>query len=353
MNYFSFQWHITEDCDQRCKHCYIFSNGKKKDISQMSYEQMITTLDNIEDFCKTFGREPYLFLTGGDPILHKDFWKLMDELKSRNITFTIMGNPFHLTDDVCKKLKESGCVRYQLSLDGMRETHDWFRMPGSFDTTLEKIKTLKNAGIRAIIMSTVSDKNINEIPDIIDTVVENDADVFSFGRYVPSGEAGDRTNGISPRKYRKLLDICYKKYKKYNHEGKDIYFHLKDHLFTLYEYEKGYFEIPSDAEDDMIYGGCNCADSHITILPTGEVYACRRVSESKVGNVYEDKLSNLWLNQMEEYRQFEKFSKCSKCKLLGWCRGCPAVAKGTNGSFYSDDPQCWIDISPYRDVLMR
>lgn len=21
--YFSFQWHITDECDQRCKHCYI------------------------------------------------------------------------------------------------------------------------------------------------------------------------------------------------------------------------------------------------------------------------------------------------------------------------------------------
>ena len=47
---------------------------------------------------------------------------------------------------------------------------------------------------------------------------------------------------------------------------------------------------------------------------------------------------------MEKYREFENFSKCSKCKLLGWCRGCPAVAKGTNGSYYSDDPQCWASI---------
>ena len=31
--YFAFQWHITDECDQRCKHCYIFSedNCKKPD----------------------------------------------------------------------------------------------------------------------------------------------------------------------------------------------------------------------------------------------------------------------------------------------------------------------------------
>ncbi|MBQ9612276.1 MAG: hypothetical protein IJV14_06765, partial [Lachnospiraceae bacterium] len=38
---------------------------------------------------------------------------------------------------------------------------------------------------------------------------------------------------------------------------------------------------------------------------------------------------------------YQNFSKCSRCKLLAWCRGCPAVARGTNGDFYADDPQCW------------
>lgn len=28
--YFSFQWHITDECDQRCKHCYIFSEDNCK-----------------------------------------------------------------------------------------------------------------------------------------------------------------------------------------------------------------------------------------------------------------------------------------------------------------------------------
>ena len=27
MEYFAFQWHITDSCDQRCAHCYIFAEG--------------------------------------------------------------------------------------------------------------------------------------------------------------------------------------------------------------------------------------------------------------------------------------------------------------------------------------
>ena len=30
--YFSFQWHITDECDQRCKHCYIFSENNCKKL---------------------------------------------------------------------------------------------------------------------------------------------------------------------------------------------------------------------------------------------------------------------------------------------------------------------------------
>lgn len=84
-------------------------------------------------------------------------------MKEHDIPFTILGNPFHLNDEVCRRLKEYGCQKYQLSLDGMRETHDWFRKPGSFDITLEKIACIKKAGIRSVIMTTVSGTNIEEL----------------------------------------------------------------------------------------------------------------------------------------------------------------------------------------------
>ena len=94
----------------------------------------------------------------------------------------------------------------------------------------------------------------------------------------------------------------------------------------------------------MIYGGCNCGNCHLTILPSGDVYACRRVQNSRVGNVFEERLADLWVCQMERYRDYTKFEKCSKCELLAWCRGCPAVASGRDGNFYGADPQCWKEV---------
>ena len=118
---------ITDECDQRCKHCYIYSSGKHTCLKSMTWEEMENTFYNCLDFCKVYGMTPYFYITGGDPILHPDFWRLLDLCHEHDIKFTILGNPFHLNDQVCRELKWYGCEKYQLSLDGLRETHDWFR----------------------------------------------------------------------------------------------------------------------------------------------------------------------------------------------------------------------------------
>ena len=332
MEYFAFQWHITDECDQRCKHCYIFAEDACKEPDAMTWSQMQDTFYNCLDFCEVYHRLPYFYITGGDPILHPNFWDLLRLMKEHHIPFTILGNPFHLNDEVCRRLKEYGCEKYQLSL------------AGSFDCTLEKIACIKGAGIRAVIMTTVSGANIDEIPALIDTVVAHKADVFAFARYCPT--SGEKDVGIEPLRYRQLLADCDKKFKAHEAAGCETYFNKKDHLWTLYEYETGAFRIPEDAQEGMIYGGCNCGNCHLTILPTGDVYACRRVQDSRVGDVSTDRLADIWVCQMEAYRDYAKFKKCAKCELLAWCRGCPAVASGRDGNFYAADPQCWKEVSP-------
>jgi radical SAM/SPASM domain protein of ACGX system len=335
--YFAFQWHITDNCDQRCEHCYIFSEDNNIPLREMSWSDMQSVLANCEEMCGRLGRVPYFYITGGDPILHEDFWRLLKLLKFKDIAFSVMGNPFHLNDDVCEKLKDCGCERYQLSIDGLRDTHDKIRKPGSFDMTLEKIACIRGAGIRSVIMTTVSGSNIAEIPAVIDLTVENHADVFAFARYCPT--RFDENTHIEPDEYRNLLDECWNRFERYKDSGTT--FNLKDHLWTLYLHEKGLFRIPGGLDKQMIYDGCNCGISHLTILPNGDVYACRRMN-SVVGNVFADRLTNVFIGEkMDKYREYGSFEKCSKCELGRFCRGCPAVAYGYTHDSYSADPQCW------------
>lgn len=339
MEYFAFQWHITDECDQRCEHCYIFSEGHPH-LIEMPLRRALAVIEQCEEMCRGLGKRPYFFITGGDPILHRKFWDIIDMLKQKEIPFTVMGNPFHLTEEVCRRLKDAGCMKYQVSIDGMRQTHDSIRKPGSFDATVESLDRMRRAGLRSAVMTTVSGTNINEIPDIIDLVVQHKVGVFAFGRYCPTSE--EKSTHISPVEYRDFLETVWQKYTEHKDSGTS--FSLKDHLWTLFLYEKGLFKIPEDADPDVIYDGCHCGDCHFTILPDGKVMACRRF-ESEVGNLFETPLRQLWEGgEMDKYRQHEKFEKCSRCELLSYCRGCPAVAYGYHRDFYAPDPQCWKSV---------
>ena len=307
----------------------------------MTWTEIESVFDNCRDMCKKANRLPYFYITGGDPILHSRFWDLMALLKTNNIPFTILGNPFHLNHDVCIRLKEHGCERYQLSIDGLKETHDAIRMPGSFDTTLQKIACLRNAGIRCAIMTTVSGTNVHEIPGIIDLVVAHKAHIFAFARYCPT--SSEKSTHLTPQQYRDLLELCWQKFEAYKES--DTSFYLKDHLWTLFLYEKRLFKIPEGLNDDVVYDGCNCSNCHLTILPKGEIMACRRF-ESTVGNAFNEKLFDVFTgNKMNQFRAYDKFEKCSKCELKRFCRGCPAVTYGYTGNFYGTDPQCWKQLN--------
>lgn len=50
MEYFAFQWHITEACDQRCKHCYIYALCSHVRFRQMAEKNMDAVLANIKEF---------------------------------------------------------------------------------------------------------------------------------------------------------------------------------------------------------------------------------------------------------------------------------------------------------------
>lgn len=337
MEYFAFQFHITDSCDQRCEHCYIFSKHNQKPIVEMPFEDVKKVIDNALSMCKKMNRQPYFYITGGDPILHTHFWEILAYLKENKIDFGILGNPFHLSDEVCKRLASFGCKKYQLSLDGLKGTHDKIRKTGSFDCTISKIKCIRDAGMYCAVMTTVSQTNIKEIPKLVDIVVKNNVDVFTFARYCPTED--DRDIFIEPNDYKKFLDKMQKKFEKY--EDSNTYFQYKDHLWNLYFYEKGEYDILKKPRKGKYYDGCNLGNCHITILPKGQVYACRRF-DSPIGNALTDDLYGIFFGEkMSCYRDWSKFEKCSKCELLQSCRGCPAVAYGHTGSFYGADPQCW------------
>jgi len=75
MKTFGFQWHITNQCNLKCGHCYQtdFSKSKNSHLNDL-----IKMADKI--FSNLSKRPIDVNITGGEPLLHAHLFELIEHL---------------------------------------------------------------------------------------------------------------------------------------------------------------------------------------------------------------------------------------------------------------------------------
>lgn len=342
MPIFSLQWHITAKCQQVCRHCYMYNEPTYQGEvdNELSKGDCIRVLDSFRFFCDSMGVGGSINFTGGDPLLRSDLFELVAAARQRDFQIGILGNPFLLSKEKVSELKSAGVSMYQVSIDGLQDTHDDWRKLGSFAATLEAIKNLKDGGIPVLVMMTISKKNMNELLPVMELVGSLGVELFSFARICSVGNSTMLQEAVlAPLEYRQLLVDAESKVEDLKANGVTTVYSHKCHLWTLLEYERGKLILPTNKE--IVYFGCSMGIAHMSILADGTVMACRRFP-SIVGKVPEQSLRDIFLSKtMDQYRDISRLELCGNCNLLNLCRGCPAVAYGHSGRFTAPDPQCW------------
>jgi radical SAM/SPASM domain protein of ACGX system len=332
---FGLQWHITNACEQRCHHCYIY-NEKNVKTNVLSFDKIKLGIDNYINYCKKYKFEPQIAYTGGDPLLHPDFKKIIEYSHKKGINIHILGNPHMLTLKMAKFLKKNGVTSYQMSLDGLEKTHDSLRAKGSFKKTMNAYKILKQVGIKSDCMFTLSKKNIKELIPLI-KFIDGKVDVFAFARIVPFG------------KYPKNELIYSKDFRWLLYQVLELFFKLKDsktryarkdHLFTLLYQELGLFH-QINFDPKLIYSGCSSGVAHFCADVDGSVLTCRRIG-TVAGNFLDNSFDNIFFKskEMQKMRDIKKY-ECKDCDLFNFCRGCPAIPYALGKGIYAKDPGCW------------
>jgi radical SAM protein with 4Fe4S-binding SPASM domain len=351
------QWHLTARCQLRCAHCYMPEDElfQREIQNELEHQDCIRVMDDFSEVCDRWRMPMQISFSGGDPLLRPDLYDLIAYARAKGIRVTIMGNPILLTRQVARKLKQLGIFAYQVSIDGLEETHDGLRgRPGLFGETLRAIRLLKEEGIRSYAMFTLSQRNAHDLIEVIRLVAREGVAGFDFARLVPVGSGRAlESEMLAPLEYRDLLLNVHEEYQRLADNGCQTRFGRKEHLWNLLYRELGLIEAPPPA--DLIVGGCNSGRSAaalaigyvtLTILADGTVLSCRRLPIS-IGKVPEQSILEIFTRSeaLNELRQIELMEKCGQCELLHSCRGCPAVAYAVHGSYFAPDPQCWKDWS--------
>jgi MoaA/NifB/PqqE/SkfB family radical SAM enzyme len=320
---FTLQWHITQACDLNCKHCYDRSKR-----SPLTLKQGIYILDDLSSFCDIKKVDGHVCFTGGNPFMYDRFNDLYKSAVDHGFSTSILGNPTPR-----EKLEKIGSIRkpsyFQVSLEGLEEHNDSIRGPGHFRKVMEFMDVLREMKISPSVMLTLTGDNIDQVLPLAG-ILKDKTDHFTFNRLSQVGKGADLSLP-SREKYISFLDAYVDEAEKNKVIG------FKDNLINtaLNRKKRKLF-------DGCTGYGCGAAFNFVTLLPDGEVHACRKFP-SPIGNVLASTIHDIYESVSAKlYRQGP--ASCEGCSLRPVCGGCMAVVNGAGLNIFHDrDPYCFIN----------
>lgn len=320
---FTLQWHITQTCDLHCKHCYDRSKR-----SPLSLEQGFSILDDLYDFCRAKNVSGQVSFTGGNPLLYPNFWELYQAATDRDFAVAILGNPTS-SEQIEKMRSIEHPVFYQVSLEGLKEHNDMIRGKDHFDNVMDFLKVLKASDVYSMVMLTLTKDNMDQVLPLAE-ILRDKADLFTFNRLSMVGEGASLLSAPTEG-YADFLRAYTEAAQTNPVMG------LKDNLFNLLRHEQGV-----DFFGGCAGYGCGAAFNFVSVLPDGEVHACRKFS-SLIGNIFEQSLIDLYESEMAQ-RYRAGCSLCKKCDIRAVCGGCLAVSYGQGLDVFEErDPYCFLE----------
>ncbi|MCH7964059.1 MAG: radical SAM protein [Bacteroidetes bacterium] len=175
-------------CNCRCVMCDIWKgNNNLQQLEESDIEKLLSSL-------KTF-KTKLVVMSGGEALMHPNFFGLCDILRSRKIKITILS-----TGLLLKKYAEEIIAKTDeviVSLDGSQEVHDKIRnIPDTFNKLKEGVRELKNLNkeYRITARCVIQKANFKDLPNIVDAAKDIGLDQISFLNADVSTDAFNRPN---------------------------------------------------------------------------------------------------------------------------------------------------------------
>lgn len=336
---FIFQWHITENCNLACKHCYQdhhLENTPALATLLAMLRQFYDLLTDLKN--KGLARQAHINLTGGEPFLNSDFMNLLEILHTRSqASFAILTNGTLIDADTACHLQKLQPAYVQVSIEGGRETHDQIRGEGGLRKAAEGIRHLVAAGVPVSISFTAHRGNYKDFPDVVKLGRKLGVSRIWADRLIPCGSASSWTGDLlTPRETLAFFEIMK------GSRRKKIPFRKDEQDIAMHR-----------ALQFMVGGGepyhCSAGDTLITILPNGDVLPCRRMPVI-AGNLFNQPLQEIYFESvfLRSLRDRSHVSRgCEKCFHMAFCRGgLRCLSYAVKGNPFYADPGCWIADHP-------
>lgn len=293
--------HLTNKCNMRCAHCYMKAGKEYKD--ELSCEEIKKLLDCFRNKGGT-----NVSITGGEPVMRKDFLEIIEYADKVGLTISIFSNGVLWDEQLIKKIAGLNVEGVQISVDGYDESSNAIiRGTGFFEKALNTIDLLIKNGVYVKVAVTPA----------YEVLRHNSEKFIEFSRFL----------------LEKYTDDCIEiNYSFFLMEGrnldKDTIRREKDEYYKMIE--KIVLAVHGEYEEDAFVVNLlnhkrdSCGFGGLNVMANGDYYFCDRVpSVNKIGNIRNTCYDDIYehMKKAEKAGLIDNFKPCSNCELKNICGG--------------------------------
>ena len=344
-------WNMTRTCNLHCRHCYMDADAKKH-VGELNTEEAKHFIDDLAAF-----HVPALLLSGGEPLVRKDFFELAEYASEHGVRPTLSTNGTLIDEDAAKKIKAAGVAYVGVSLDGPQHINDEFRgKKGAYGAAMRGIQNCVAVGQRVGLRFTINKANVDHLDEIFDFIEQEHIDRACFYHLVYAGRGEAMADeDVTPEESRRAMDTIIRRTKDYEARG------LEKEILTVDNHCDGvylYLTAKRDGDEalaeriwDLISmnGGNRSGIAFGEVDPEGNVHPDQFTRHHTFGNVRERPFGEIWQDEsnpilagLKDRKALLK-GRCSKCRFLPQCNGnFRTRAEARTGDYWESDPACYL-----------
>ena len=328
-------WIINNACNLRCIHCYPNSGIEHRQaFTDDEFKKILVNFQGVH-FHRTF-------LSGGEPILDKNFYKYLEIAKQISDEVFICSNGTLLTESKLDEIVEKGVDGIVLSCQAI-DVDTAFKIYGNAEVpnlVFDAIKRIQKRDLALSVEMSLMKINVTKLDSIIEKLIASGVKSLSFKRLLPVGRGDSVEVGLSKEDNYEILKKIYNW--QVTHE--DIQFNVHDPLYgtILFDHLGKYCD--DEAMLRWLHGfSCRAGTRWIGIDPLGNVSPCPILlyKDTIIGNLMNTPLVDILSNStlIELFHKIDANNNGS-CKYGSICLGCRATTVARSGKLFAKDPMC-------------
>lgn len=345
----SMSFTVTGKCNYNCLHCFNAADNAPI-MSEWTIDEAKTLLEQAQK-CGINS----ITITGGEPMLHKNFFEIIEEIYKRGMYVGELNtNGYFIDQAALDRLKEIGCYpTIKISFDGIGH-HDWLRnRKGAEENALAALKLCKKNGFEVWSQTNIHRLNIDTVLPTAKMLDEMGIDEMRIIRTSESPRWKENA-GDSCLSVEEYYDKMYEFTAEYAKEPHKMIIDIWQFL-TIFPKGNAFRVRPVECAEGEYRDSlpvCRGNRGKVAVAANGNVYPCMQMSgyyDAKndfLGNVKTDGLQPLLqkgayldeicvtLGQLANVN-----NKCAECKWFRYCvGGCRALALALTGDKFGSDP---------------